>query len=69
MVEIRQREYYKSGTDTPELDHTESYDVSDEEMEMEQAEQTVAALSALANEVLKVPQVGRFLKALAKLRR
>ena len=45
------------------------YEVSDEELEIEQAAKTIAELSALADENLKVPQIGKFLKALAKLRR
>lgn len=45
------------------------YEVSDEELGRETAEQTVAELSALADEDLKAPQVGKFLKALAKIRR
>ncbi len=45
------------------------YEVSDEELGREQAESTIAELSALADEALAVPQIGRFLKALARLRR
>lgn len=45
------------------------YEVSDEELEREKAEETISELSALADEDLKPPQVGRFLKALARLRR
>ena len=45
------------------------YEVSDEEVEREQAEETISELSALADEDLKPPQVGRFLKALARIRR
>lgn len=45
------------------------YEVSDEEVEREKAEETISELSALADEDLKPPQVGRFLKALARLRR
>jgi len=45
------------------------YEVSDEEVEREKAEETISELSALADDDLKPPQVGRFLKALARLRR
>jgi len=45
------------------------YEVSDEQLEQEAAEKAIAELSALADGDLKVPQVGKFLKALAKLRR
>lgn len=45
------------------------YEVSDEEVEREKAEETISELSALADDDLKTPQVGRFLKALARLRR
>lgn len=45
------------------------YGVSDEELEREKAEETISELSALADEDLKPPQVGKFLKALARLRR
>ena len=49
--------------------NTIPYEVSDEELEREQAEETISELSVLADEDLKPPQVGRFLKALARLRR
>jgi len=46
------------------------YEVSDEELEREEAETIVAKLSALNNDAgFTVPQVVKFLKALAKLRR
>jgi len=45
------------------------YEVSDEELEREKAEEAISELSALADEDLKPPQVGKFLKALARLRR
>jgi len=45
------------------------YGVSDEELEREKAEETISELSALADEDLRPPQVGKFLKALARLRR
>lgn len=45
------------------------YEVSDEELEMDAAERTIAELSSLADDDLKVPQIGKFLKALARLRR
>ena len=45
------------------------YEVSDEQLAQEEAEKTIAELSALADDDLKVPQIGKFLKALARLRR
>lgn len=45
------------------------YEVSDEELEREAAEEAISELSALADEDLKPPQIGKFLKALARLRR
>lgn len=45
------------------------YEVSDEELEREKAEEAISKLSALADEDLRPPQVGKFLKALARLRR
>jgi len=45
------------------------YEVSDEELERETAEEVISELSTLTDEDLKPPQVGRFLKALARLRR
>lgn len=47
----------------------EPYEVSDEELGRETAERVITELSDLADEDLKVPQVGKFLKALARLRR
>ncbi len=65
MPETRYVEVFKDG----KLIDKEPYEVSDEELERETAEKTIAELSALADGDLKVPQVGKFLKALARLRR
>jgi hypothetical protein len=65
MPETRYVEVYKDG----KLIDKEPYEVSDEQLEREAAERIIAELSALADGDLKVPQVGKFLKALAKLRR
>jgi len=65
MPETRYVEVYKDGV----LIDKEPYEVSDEQLEREAAERTIAELSGLADEDLKVPQVGKFLKALARLRR
>ncbi len=64
MPETRYTEVYKDG----KLIDKEPYDVSDEALELEAAEKTVTELSALADEDLKVPQIGKLLKALARLR-
>jgi hypothetical protein len=45
------------------------YEVSDEELEREAAERTVAALSALPDSELTTAQMKRLVKALARLRR
>ncbi len=65
MPETRYVEVYKDG----KLVDKEPYEVSDEQLEREKAEKVVKELSALADGDLKVPQIGKFLKALARLRR
>ena len=45
------------------------YEVSDEELERERAEETISELSTLPDGDIKPPQVGKFLKALDGLRR
>ena len=45
------------------------YEVSDEELEREQAEKAIVELSALADEVITMPQITKFVQALARLRR
>lgn len=69
MPETRYKEVYQGGTDEPVLIDTGPYEVSDEEVEKEEAERTITELSQLPDADLKVPQVGKFLKALARLRR
>jgi len=66
MPEIRYIEEYDNKGN---IINKTPYEVSDEEVEREQAEETISELSALADEDLKPPQVGRFLKALARIRR
>jgi len=44
-------------------------EVSDEQLAQEQADRDIAELLKLADGDIKVPQIGRYLKALAKLRR
>ena len=66
MPEIRYIEEYDNKGN---IINKTPYEVSDEELGREQAEETISELSALADEDLKPPQVGRFLKALARLRR
>lgn len=68
MPEIRNVEVYKSGTDKPELDHLEPYEVSDKELERERAEKVVAELSALPDTELTTARLGKLIKALARLR-
>ena len=65
MPETRYIEEYKDGVVVNKI----PYEVSDEELEREKAEETISELSALADEDLKPPLVGKFLKALARLRR
>ena len=45
------------------------YEVSDEELEREQAEEDIAELFFLADNQVTVPKIGKFLKALVRLRR
>ncbi len=64
MPETRYIEEYKDGVVVNRI----PYEVSDEELEKEEAEQVINALSKLADGDIKTPQVGKFLKALAKFR-
>jgi len=66
MPEIRYIEEYDSKGN---IINKIPYEVSDEEVEKERAEEAISELFTLADEDLKPPQVGRFLKALARLRR
>jgi hypothetical protein len=65
MPEIRYVRVYENG----KLVNEEPYEVSDEELEREGAEKTVAELSTLNDSDFTVRQVAKFVKALAKLRR
>ena len=69
MPEIRHIEVYKAGTDIPELDHKEPYEVSDEVLEQEANEKILADILNMADSDIKVPQIGKILKALIKSRR
>jgi len=51
------------------LGYEDVYEVSDEELEREQTERDIDELFSQADEDIKPPQIGRFLKALARLRR
>ena len=66
MPEIRYIETYDNQGNVVE---TTSYEVSDEELEREQAEGDLEELLALADEQVIMPKIGKFLKALARLRR
>ena len=66
MPTTRYVEEYEQGTG--KIINKIPYEVSDEELEREDAEKIIAELSALGDGDLKAPQVGQFLKALAKLR-
>ena len=44
-------------------------EVSDEELEREANEKIITEMLALADNDIKVPQIGKFLKALARLRK
>jgi len=46
-----------------------SYQVSDQELEKEQAEKNLEELLSLTDDQITVPKIGKFLKALARLRR
>ena len=58
-------EYDNQGNVTNEI----PYKVSDEELEREQAEEDLAELFSLVDDQITVPKIGKFLKALARLRR
>lgn len=45
------------------------YEVSDEELAREQAEEDLAELFSMADDQVTVPKIGTFLKALARSRR
>ena len=45
------------------------YEVSDEELKREQAENDLAELFSMGDDQVTVPKIGKFLKALARLRR
>ncbi len=66
MPEIRYIEHYDTEGN---LIEREPYEVSDEQLEREEAERTMDELSTVKDTDLTVPQAAKFLKALAKLRR
>ena len=66
MTEIRYIEHYDTEGN---LIEREPYEVSDEQLEREEAERTMDELSTVKDADLTVPQAAKFLKALAKLRR
>ena len=65
MPETRYIEEYKDG----KLINKIPYQVSNEELERERAEQTVVELSSLPDAELTTAQLRKLVKALAKLRR
>ena len=48
------------------LGYEDVYEVSDEELEREQTERDIGELFSQADEDIKPPQIGRFLKAIAR---
>lgn len=64
MSEIRYAQIYQDG----KLKHEEPYEVSDEELALENAEQVIKRLSAKADNEMTTPEMARFLKALARAR-
>ena len=69
MPGTRYIEVYKAGTDIPKLDHKETYEVSDEQLEQEANEKLFQDILDMADSDIKVPQIGKILKALIKSRR
>lgn len=64
MPETRYAEVYKDG----KLLNKEPYQVSDEQLAREEAEQVIGELSAKADSEVTTLEVARFSKALAKLK-
>jgi len=64
MPETRYVEVYKDG----KLVDQEPYQVSDEQLDREEAEQVIHELSAKADNEMTTLEMAKFLKALAKLR-
>lgn len=64
MPETRYAEVYQDG----ELVSTDPYEVSDVDLELESARQTIEVLSAKADNEITTLEMAQFLKALAKLR-
>jgi len=69
MPETKYIEVYREGTDEPVLVDKIPYEVSDEELERERAEQTIRELSVLSDTELTTTKIRKLLKALARLRR
>lgn len=63
MPETRYVEVYKDG----KLVDQEPYEVTDEQLDREEAEQVIHELSAKADNELTTLETAKFLKALAKL--
>lgn len=64
MAETRYREVYQDGR----LVGNEPYEVSEGQLEMEKAEDSIRTLAAKADNELTVPEIARFVKALGRLR-
>lgn len=64
MSEIRYAQIYQDG----KLKHEEPYEVSDEELALENAEQVIKRLSAKADNEMTTLEMAQFLKALARAR-
>ena len=68
MPETRFIEHYKGGTDKPVLLSREPYEVSDEELQVEKDNETIAKLSA-PNRKLTASETAELVQALARQRR
>ncbi len=64
MPEIRYAQIFKDG----ELIDSQPYEVSDEELALENAEQVISQLSAKEDNEMTTPEMAQFLKALARAR-
>jgi len=64
MPEIRYTKVYRDG----KLVGREPYEVSDDELERESAEQVIRELSARADNEVTMLEIARFVKALARIK-
>lgn len=64
MPEIRYAQIFKDG----QLIDSQPYEVSDEELALENAEQVISQLSAKADDEMTTLEMAQFLKALARAR-